>query len=69
MGKQVIDDVYVKAAYRLGQMKERERIVQWIENHRRKFELGDDLFIYRDSFNSEDLLEFINEKDLDGKED
>lgn len=39
---------------------ERKRIRDWIEENRRAFELDDDVFIYRDSFNSEDLLKFID---------
>jgi hypothetical protein len=39
---------------------ERKRIRDWIESNRRAFELDDDVFIYRDGFNSEDLLKFID---------
>jgi hypothetical protein len=50
-------------AYDLGKedgvAEERKRILDWIEDNRRKFELDDDVFIYRDSFNSEDLIRFI----------
>ena len=38
---------------------ERKRIRDWVESNRRAFELDDDVFIYRDSFTSEDLLRFI----------
>jgi hypothetical protein len=39
---------------------ERKRIRDWVESNRRAFELDDDVFIYRDSFTSEDLLKFID---------
>jgi hypothetical protein len=39
---------------------ERKRIRDWVESNRRAFELDDDVFIYRDSFGSEDLLRFID---------
>lgn len=39
---------------------ERKRIRDWVESNRRAFELDDDVFIYRDGFNSEDLLKFID---------
>ncbi len=39
---------------------ERKRIRDWVESNRRAFELEDDVFIYRDGFNSEDLLKFID---------
>lgn len=39
---------------------ERQRIRDWVEKNRRAFELDDAVFIYRDSFNSEDLLRFID---------
>lgn len=42
-----------------GVAEERKRILDWIEDNRRKFELDDDVFIYRDSFTSEDLIRFI----------
>ncbi len=43
-----------------GVATERKRIRDWIESNRRAFELDDDVFIYRDGFNSEDLLKFID---------
>ena len=50
-------------AYDLGRedgvAEERKRVLDWIEDNRRKFEIDDDVFIYRDSFNSEDLIRFI----------
>lgn len=39
---------------------ERKRIRDWIESNRRAFELDDDVFLYRDGFDSEDLLRFID---------
>lgn len=45
-----------------GRIAERDRIVNWVEEHRRKFEMDDAYFIYRDSFNSEDLMAFLFEE-------
>jgi hypothetical protein len=42
-----------------GVKRERERIANWIRENRRAIELADDVFLYRDSFDSESLLEFI----------
>ena len=44
---------------------ERQRIIECIEENRRKLEFDDDVFIYRDSFNSEDLIRFINGEKID----
>jgi hypothetical protein len=41
---------------------EQTRILKWIEEHRVAIELDAGIFIYRDNFNSEDLIRFINEK-------
>lgn len=43
-----------------GVAQERARIRDWVIRNRRAFELDDDVFMYRDSFNSEDLLKFID---------
>jgi hypothetical protein len=43
-----------------GIAQERQRIREWVESNRRAFEIDDAVFIYRDSFNSEDLLKFID---------
>ena len=43
-----------------GVAQERTRIRDWVTRNRRAFELDDDVFIYRDSFTSEDLLRFID---------
>lgn len=40
---------------------ERERIINWIEENRSKIELEAGIFVYRDHFDSESLLNFINE--------
>ena len=37
----------------------RQRIADWVREHRRAIELGDDVVMYRDGFDSESLLEFI----------
>jgi len=39
---------------------ERKRIRDWVESNRRAFEFSEEVTIYRDSFNSEDLLKFID---------
>jgi hypothetical protein len=43
----------------IGIDEERQRIIDWIEENRRKLEFDEEAFIYRDSFNSEDLIRFI----------
>jgi hypothetical protein len=53
-------------AYDLGRedgiAEERKRITDWIKEHREGFELIEgDVFMYRDHFNSESLLEFIEQ--------
>lgn len=54
-----------------GVAQERARIRDWVLANRRAFEWEEGLFIYRDSFNSEDLLRFIdtNEKQEEDQED
>ena len=53
-------------AYDLGRedgiAEERKRILEWVESNRRSIALFDDVVMYRDSFNSEDLIDFINGK-------
>lgn len=51
-----------------GIAQERKRIRDWVENNRRAFEFDEGVFIYRDSFNSEDLLNFIDEKKREDEE-
>jgi len=51
-----------------GIAQERKRIRDWVENNRRAFEIDDGVFFYRDSFNSEDLLNFIDEKKREDEE-
>jgi hypothetical protein len=59
-------------AYDLGRAdgvaEERKRIRDWVEDNRRAFELEDGVFFYRDSFNSEDLLNFIDGKKKEDEE-
>lgn len=59
-------------AYDLGRAdgiaEERQRIKDWIESNRRKLEFSDDVFMYRDSFNSEDLIDFIDGKKREDEE-
>ena len=40
--------------------QERERIRAWVEAHRSRTELADDVYLTRDHFNSDDLLEFLD---------
>ena len=42
-----------------GSLKERERIVAWIEENRSAIEIEPGEYIYRDHFNSQSLLAFI----------
>jgi len=51
-----------------GIAQERKRIRDWVEDNRRAFEIDDGVFFYRDSFNSEDLLNFIDEKKREDEE-
>jgi hypothetical protein len=45
--------------YDLGRSAERERIIKWVKENRREFEIEEGVFFYRDSFQSEDLIAFI----------
>jgi hypothetical protein len=42
-----------------GVAEERQRILNWIEEHRSKFELGEGAYMYRDHFDSELLVSVI----------
>jgi hypothetical protein len=42
-----------------GVKRERERIADWVREHRSTIEIADGVFIYREHFDSESLLEFI----------
>jgi hypothetical protein len=46
-----------------GIAEERKRIRDWVVANRRSFEIDDGVFFFRDSFSSQDLIDFI-----DGKE-
>lgn len=48
------------ADYVDGAREERDRILQWIEENRSAIELEPGEYIYRDHFNSESLIAFIN---------
>ena len=52
-----------------GVAEERARIREWVLANRRAIELDDDVFMYRDSFNSEDLLRFIDSGEKAGETD
>jgi hypothetical protein len=43
-------------------LAERLRITNWVESNRRYIEIDAGIGIYRDSFNSESLLAFINQE-------
>lgn len=43
-------------------VKERKRISDWIEEHRSYIEIEAGIGIYRDHFDSESLLKFINQE-------
>ena len=53
-------------AYDLGRedgiAEERKRILDWVRDNRREFEIDEGVIFYRDSFNSEDLINFIEER-------
>jgi hypothetical protein len=51
-----------------GIAEERQRIRDWVESNRRAFEIDDGVFFYRDSFDSEDLLNFIDGKKKENEE-
>lgn len=52
-----------------GAAEERQRIRDWVLANRRVFELDDGAVFYRDSFNSEDLLAFIDSGEKTGETD
>ena len=58
-------DATLAMGIQIGIDEERQRIIEWVEANRRKLELDDDVFIYRDSFNSEDLIRVINGEKID----
>jgi hypothetical protein len=45
--------------FEAGEAAERERILKWVKENRREFEIEDGVFFYRDSFQSEHLIAFI----------
>jgi hypothetical protein len=45
--------------FEAGEAAERERILKWVKDNRQEFEIEDGVFFYRDSFQSEDLIAFI----------
>lgn len=52
-----------------GVAEERARIRDWVLANRRAFEWDEGLFTYRDSFNSEDLIRFIDSGKTAGETD
>lgn len=61
-------DTSYEFGHTMGIADERERIIKWIDAHRRGLEVDAGIVLYRDSFDSESLLDFINsgEKHNDG---
>lgn len=51
-----------------GIAEERKRILEWIESNRSTFELVDGEFFYRDHFQSEDIIRFIEQKETNEPE-
>lgn len=49
-----------------GIAQERKRILDWVKDNRRAFEFDEGVLFYRDSFNSEDLIRFIEQKETNG---
>lgn len=45
--------------YLLGGQDARDAIIEWVKENRRTFELEEGVEFYRDSFQSEDLIRFI----------
>lgn len=50
-----------------GTAEERARIRDWVLANRREIEIDDGVVMYRDSFNSEDLLKFIDSGEKQGE--
>ena len=52
-----------------GIAEERQRILDWVKENRRAFEFDEgEVLFYRDSFNSEDLIRFIEQKETNEPE-
>ena len=51
-----------------GIAEERKRILDWVKDNRREFEIDEGVIFYRDSFNSEDLIRFIEQKETNEPE-
>ena len=51
-----------------GIAEERQRILEWIKDNRSTFELVDGEFFYRDHFQSEHLIDFIEQKETNEPE-
>jgi hypothetical protein len=57
----MVQQMIINTAILDGVRKERKRISDWIEENRRYIEIDEGVGIYRDSFDSESLLKFINQ--------
>lgn len=64
----LVQQMIINTAILDGVRKERKRISDWIEENRRYIELDAGVGIYRDSFDSESLLKFINQP-IDNSDD
>jgi hypothetical protein len=58
-------ELAVKVVMAEGSLRERERIAAWVEEHRTYIGDTDSGLIYRDHFNSDDLIKFIYSGELD----
>ena len=56
----LVQQMIINTAILDGVRKERKRISDWIEEHRSYIEIEAGIGIYRDHFDSESLLKFIN---------
>ncbi len=57
----LVQQMIINTAILDGVRKERERISEWIEEHRSYLEIEAGIGIYRDHFDSQSLLKFINQ--------
>ena len=58
----LVQQMMINTAILDGVRKERERISNWIEEHRTYIEIDAGIGIYRDHFDSTSLLKFINQE-------
>ena len=58
----LVQQMMINTAKLSGVAEERKRISEWIEANRRYIELDAGVGIYRDNFDSQSLLKFINQE-------